>query len=175
MIREVTTYIAKDSTRFEQSAWDTLLALCKKYLPDAELSESSAKPDYLAVDLWYRTVLVSIVLCSPSKPSLEDLMAEILETEYGRRILDMISLPKIEQEITVRGDWAGALRKAAHGSDLSASLLYGLGEYDLKMLAILHRAGRFCKKIEELLTDCNFHKECGDFMNKRYAEYLAVS
>lgn len=165
----------KEKECFEQGAWDTLLALCKKYLPDTVLLESSDKPDYFPVDLWYQTDLVSIVLFSPAKPSLEDLKAEILESRYGRQILEKISLGKVEQEIAIRSDWAGALEKATRGSSLSASVQYGFNEHDLKELACLHRDGRFRKKIEMMLTDCNFHDEVDDFRNGRYAEYLAVS
>lgn len=36
----------------------------------------------------------------------------------------------------------------------------------------LHKANKCRKKIEDLLTDCNFHYESAKFHNKDYAEFL---
>lgn len=56
-------------------------------------------------------------------------------------------------------DWYDELEEAEYGSDLSAKINYGFSNNDLVILLTMHEAGNFRKKIEDLLTDCNFHTE----------------
>ena len=79
---------------------------------------------------------------------------------------------KILASVKIRRDWAQALREVKKGSELSGCIGYSFYDSDISALAQLHKANKFRKKIESLLTDCNFHKECGDFSEGLYDEYL---
>ena len=61
----------------------------------------------------------------------------------------------------VRNNWEDAFDQVEHGDELSAIVDYGFDADDLLALAELHKNKReYRKKIEELLTDCNYHTEC---------------
>ena len=57
-------------------------------------------------------------------------------------------------------------------SFLSGPLDWSFSKRDLTELAKLHKANKCRKKIEDLLTDCNFHYESAKFHNKDYTEFL---
>ena len=82
-------------------------------------------------------------------------------------------LEEAEQEAAIRMDFAKALKNAQKGSDLSYPLGFGFSKDDIRELAKLHKRNRYRRKIEDLLTDCNFHQECADFADGNYDEYLA--
>lgn len=56
-------------------------------------------------------------------------------------------------------EWYDELEEVESGSDLSAKINYGFTNNDLLILLTMHEAGNFREKIEDLLTDCNFHTE----------------
>lgn len=74
----------------------------------------------------------------------------------------------------VRANFKKYLEEAKKGEDLSTVLHFGFSEEDIKNLAILHRDGQrpIRNKIEDLLTDCNFHTECADIQNGNYDKYI---
>lgn len=72
----------------------------------------------------------------------------------------------------IRKDWGEALRFVKRGELLSRAIGYGFTCDDLATLAKLHKANRFRRKIEALLTDCNFHTESADFAAGRYDKYI---
>lgn len=72
----------------------------------------------------------------------------------------------------VRKDFKAALSKVEDGYELSEVIHWSLSSADLRNLARLHKDNVFREKIEELLEDCNFHKEIADFCNGRYEDYL---
>ena len=92
-------------------------------------------------------------------------------------VKDIISnLPKINidrciKDAQIRLDFASALRNVKKGEALSGPLDYGFGPDDLIQLMELHKANKFRKKIEDLLTDCNFHSESALLSAKNYNEY----
>ena len=69
-------------------------------------------------------------------------------------------------------EWYDELEAAEYGSDLSAKINYGFTNSDLLILMTMHEAGNFRKKIEDLLTDCNFHTECKLLHKKDYNSML---
>ena len=75
-------------------------------------------------------------------------------------------------ERDVRKNFAKYLEKVPYGWDLSCVLEYGFSDIDISNLAKLYRDGKFRKKIEELLTDCNFHQEVEDFENGNFDPYI---
>lgn len=75
-------------------------------------------------------------------------------------------------EDEIREDWETALEQVNRGSDLSSKIGYGFSKEDITELAKLHKNNICREKIEDLLTDCNFHSECGKFANGEYDEFL---
>ena len=103
---------------------------------------------------------------------LENIYRIIREKASHEEILRLISMDEILECVKIRRDWPSALRSVRKGRDLSHLIGYGFRDEDIKELARLHKAKKFRKKIESLLEDCNFHKECGDFSEGNYDEYL---
>ena len=73
-----------------------------------------------------------------------------------------------QKEAAIRNDFAAAFRGVNNGAELSGALYYSFSEKDIQELAKLHKANRFRKKIEDLLTNCNYHSECGLMAKKEY-------
>lgn len=84
----------------------------------------------------------------------------------------MPSFEEARKSAKIRKNWAEALRRAKKGTDLSYKIRFGLSKADIKELAKLHSSKKFRQKIEDLLEDCNFHKENSDFIGGRYESYL---
>lgn len=64
--------------------------------------------------------------------------------------------------------WKKALSRYETGA-LAALIRWGLSDDDLRELARLHREDPDLRgKIEDLLTDCNFHAECAHFHAGNY-------
>jgi len=88
------------------------------------------------------------------------------------------------KEWKVRGDWKTALDGVSAGHRLSSVIGYGFYKEDITELAKLYKSdgvneyGHLTErqqKIYDLLEDCNFHKECGDFIDGRFDEYITDS
>ena len=81
-------------------------------------------------------------------------------------------------EYEVRLNWDAALDKSYKGEDLSPIIRWAFGYSDLFELYILYRNNKHREKIENLLSDCNFHTECLLLRNheyKEFEEYLYVN
>ncbi len=83
-----------------------------------------------------------------------------------------LHMDKCIDDAMIRKDFAAALRSVKHGDDLSGRLDWSFSPKDISELAKLHKAGKFRKKIENLLTDCNFHSECSMITAKQYDELI---
>lgn len=70
----------------------------------------------------------------------------------------------------IRQNWAEALKNVEHGSDLSSEIGFGFKKQDLLMLCNLHEANLFREKIDDLLEDCNFHRESSLMIEGKYDE-----
>ncbi len=81
-------------------------------------------------------------------------------------------MDKCIDDATIRKDFAAALKSVKHGDDLSGRLDWSFSPRDISELAKLHKAGKFRKKIEDLLTDCNFHSEYSMMTAKQYDELI---
>lgn len=145
------------------------LTLWKKYFPDdkSELEE----PELALAFVWLENDISEIVLRNNMKPSLSNIKNEILAAENGSEILSKLSWEKIENTVTIKSDWVAAFGSTKAGSDLAHPLGYTLSGIDLKELAALHKANKYRKKIESLLTCMNFHAACQDFVYGSYAKY----
>lgn len=102
-----------------------------------------------------------------------------------KEVLKMMDTPDMEvylaeQEIfeescrsaEIRRDFDSALSKVSSGFELSYPLGFGFFKKDLKILAMLHKEGKHRDKIEQLLTDCNFHNECSQLVEGNYSGLL---
>ena len=143
--------------------------LWKKYFPNDRVSPA---PESSEVFSWLNKDLIAIVLNSEKRPSLDELVKEIYHSEYGKEILLKLPIYEMRKEISTRSNWKNALYNVKKGSELSGIIGYSLNENDIRTLARLHKSNKFRRKIEELLTDCNFHEECYNFQSKKYAEYI---
>ena len=70
-------------------------------------------------------------------------------------------------EEEIRENWDGALSVLPYG-EIARTIEWGFYREDLETLMELHRSGKHRKKIEDLLEDCNFHYECGNWHNGNY-------
>ena len=102
-----------------------------------------------------------------------DKTCEILKKswEYDK-INEVVSLHTAYRRAEIRKDFAIALRNVKNGSALSGTLRWSFTDEDLTNLAKLHKSNKFRKKIEDLLTDCNFHSECSLMSSKDYSKLL---
>lgn len=73
-----------------------------------------------------------------------------------------------EQEI--RSNWEEALNALPYG-EIAAKIGWGFSTEDLQELMRLHKENICRKKIEDLLEDCNFHYECGEWHDGNYVLY----
>ncbi len=89
---------------------------------------------------------------------------------FSDQIYERINWSDVITQTAIRRNFGEALKMVKKGSELSSKLNYAFGNDDLKELMKLHKANRFRKKIEDLLTDCNFHYESGLLHEKKYAE-----
>lgn len=64
-------------------------------------------------------------------------------------------------------DWETALKSMPY-SAISRAIDWGFTEEDLNTLMELHKADICREQIEELLDDCNFHSESGNWHNGNY-------
>lgn len=68
----------------------------------------------------------------------------------------------------VRENWEEALAGPSGYGDIASSIGWGFTREDLETLKELHKAGKFREKIEDLLDDCNFHTESGNWHDGNY-------
>ena len=103
----------------------------------------------------------------------EYVKAKIDATGRAAEIYKVINWNSIKENVKIRSDFASALRKVKNGAELAGSLGWSISDDDLRQLTALHRKNRFRQKIEDLLTDANFHSECILLQDRKYDELLA--
>lgn len=183
------TYIANDGKRFDnenecceyeeklrekarnellQEIKDLDLAIWKKYHPDYK---EESEPELYQASMWLNADVAEIMIEFPE--SENDIISIVKASKHGEKILsDYLHMDSVKTEVDVKTDFLSALRSVKDGSDLSSDIGWRLSDRDLSELAKLHKANKCRRKIEELLTNCNFHYECGKFANKEYDEFL---
>lgn len=105
----------------------------------------------------------------------EEVLAVYEKTANDLAIAREVYVPCFEEarkSAQIRKNWAKALRMAKEGTDLSHKIRFCLSRADIRELAKLHSSNKYREKIEDLLEDCNFHKENSDFIGGRYESYL---
>lgn len=135
------------------------------YWKDDDNSEAEERlneySEIYQLEMWFAS---DIKYCL-KKSKLQDLkiIKKIVE-ESGANI----NFDKCIRDTEIRLDFASALRNVRHGEALSGVLEWGFAPDDLMELMKLHKSNKFRKKIEDLLTDCNFHSECGLLSSRNY-------
>ena len=147
---------------------DELLA--KKY--NLYTNEECPK-DYRAI-AWLQTdITAAVVNSDDSIKTIEEIRNIINTSKYPEEILEVVSFAKANKESYIRKNWEESLQNVENGSDLSRDIGWGLSHKDLCKLATIYQSGKkkMKEKIEDLLTDCNFHTECSDFINGSFDAY----
>lgn len=167
----------KDNPALNSKVNDVEVAVWKHFMPDDKTSNGlDDSRMYLAC--W---VLEDTIECLLQNGiSWEDiesyLWATVCDMDGARElkvyIEDKVNFARARRAAEIRMDFASAFRGVREGRRLSGDLKYGFSPEDISNLARLHKSNKFRKKIEDLLEDCNFHKECGDFSVGNYEPYL---
>lgn len=150
--------------------FDVTKKLAKKYYNE-DLDES----DFSILD--FAKYIESIVYDNYSKNfgKLNRLKSEmegiIHKSKHSDMIMRQFDFDKARRKAEIRHNLADVLSKY-EGDEIAKKLEFTLWTSDLCELAKLHKADKCRKKIEDLLTDCNFHYESAKFHNKDYTEFL---
>lgn len=161
--------VARVMVRLDDKLWNM-------YCPDNPGSTSGRTLENAHV--WLQNDIKSILADSEDVREMADQICAVIRKEYyGQEVLSRyIHMDRLQEEVNERnevvGDFPAALKRVRYGYQLSPALRYCFSKDELIELGDLHRSGRFRKKIEELLTDCNFHSECGFLAKKRYSEFV---
>lgn len=94
---------------------------------------------------------------SAHKEIEQDIRSKIEATGCAKKVYEAIKWDSIFENLAIRADFASALSQIEDGASLAGKLGWGFSDKDLRQLAKLHKENRFRKKIEEMLTDANFH------------------
>ena len=152
-----------------QNVKDLDYNIWKKYHPEYD---GKNEPGLNQAIIWLKNDISSIMVDFPN--SEDDILNLIKNNEFGNEIISMIEMNEIRDNVNIRTDFLTALNSVKRGSDLSHRIGYALTPKDLSKLALLHKQNKCRNKIEELLTDCNFHYECCQFENQNYEEFLNI-
>ncbi len=87
-------------------------------------------------------------------------------------LLPYLKLNQIKSSVKIRKNWKNALQNIRKGNELSSQIQYKLSNDDIIELTKLHTNRRYKKKIEDLLTDCNMHHECGMLVNGQHEKLI---
>ncbi len=133
----------------------------------SDVTDAEIPTDYRSY-LWLQEDLGKIA-AKAAKEEFDDLVHRFIDSHpLVNKIREKVDFTKIEVSASIRKDWASALRNVRKGNSLSSKIGWGFSEADIKELAKLHRENKFRKKIEDLLEDCNYHAECGEFSEGIY-------
>jgi len=151
---------------------DFLKDYFKEDLSQKELSEFNAQRAILSLMADIEGVLIKADDIVQKSREITLYITSKISWWDAIELTEIINMAKIIESVEIRRNWETVLRKVRNSRVLSHKIGYCFYDSDIKKLAQLHKANKFRKKIEELLMDCNFHKECGDFSEGNYDEYL---
>jgi len=115
------------------------------------------------------------LLTEHSAEELFKLMIPILDKYKLHKVYFYVlsDIPRGVEAAKIRNDWETALRNTKDVHDINRTLQWSFSDKDIAVLARLHKSNKFRKKIEDMLTDANYHEESGEFADKNYDDYLA--
>ena len=106
-----------------------------------------------------------------AKAFIEDEL-DCLEKNNLNNIRSYIEYDSIIDEVAIRRDFGTYLKSMKDVSKLASLLRFSFGKKDILHLAELHKKNKYRKKIEDLLSCCNYHHEAGALSSKKYEEVL---
>lgn len=153
--------------------WRLDTTIWKHFYPDDK--KIYDRPNDCVLEMWLQEDIAHIL----RDDNVSDFEAEkwirdfINQSAFAEDILKhCISIDKAAADANIRRDFYSALKKVKHGRELSGKLGYGFSKRDLEELAKLYKSNKCRRKIEELLTDCNFHSEVGLLSNGNYEDFF---
>lgn len=171
---ELENTLAREAKERKQNLFNNTKAAIKKlwelYWNDEDNTECEKRLDEVKEQYRLNIWLEADIKAALKKSNLEAL-DKIKEVIKG---LPKINIDNCIRDAEIRLDFAAALRNCKKGTELSGKLDYGFGPDDLMSLMQLHKANKFRAKIENLLTDCNFHSECSLLSSKEYNKFEAL-
>lgn len=173
--QDVVALVAAEKAKKTVALSKVLLELDKEFVTHFN-STLTVAPSENAAAVWLTADIPYILLKQEEgdrKKAEEYIKAKIEATGRAAEIYKVIDWSSIEENVKIRSDFAGALRKVKNGADLAGRLGWSFSDDDLRQLTALHRKNRFRQKIEDLLTDANFHSECILLQDRKYDELLA--
>lgn len=170
-----------DFDKLNELSMSLLDRFSPKYLDDflSFVGNNRNLTDYLALEYFAYSVeylLTKGIKYETIRGYIDDAIRKMTDIDveaFATFINERVDFAGAIRAAEIRNDFAAALSNVEHGWQLSESIHWSFYPRDLARLAKLHKADIFREKIEDLLEDCNFHKECGDFFNGNYDEYLA--
>lgn len=107
--------------------------------------------------------------------SLRDLLddadaIDALLTETARDLLAVDfseNYDKFDEDF-IRNNWQRVLKCSMPYNEIAHTIRWGFSRADLEELMRLHKENICRNKIEDLLEDCNFHTECGNWHDGNY-------
>ena len=118
--------------------------------------------------------LVKTCLYKGSEDMQKEMWNILISSPAFSEMKRYIDFKKCREDIEIRKNWYFYLASVKDGCQLSSKIGWGFWDEDIQELARIHRSGKFQKKIEDLLEDCNFHYEREDFIEGRYDLYLGT-
>lgn len=171
---ELENTLAREAKERTQNLFNNTKAAIKKlwelYWNDEDNTECGKRLDEVKEQYRLNIWLEADIKAALKKSNLEalDKIKEVIKD------LPKINIDKCIKDAQIRLDFASALRNVKKGEALSGPLEYGFGPDDLMQLMELHKTNKFRKKIEDLLTDCNFHSESTLLSARKYDEYITL-
>ena len=161
-----------DMEKRREEAMQVYTDLCRLTEPDYEMPDDVKRS---FTEYWVPSITEG-VLRDLIKTTDRDTAIKMTEDVIRGTVIDemgIVDYKKIFASIDIRLDFDKAFSSVKDGCDLSYPLGFGFTPEDIKNLALLHKAGKHRKKIEDLLEDCNFHQECGAFAAGDYDDYIS--
>lgn len=123
--------------------------------------------------VWLRSDIKEILADETRSGSFNEkaarIMGILMKSPYYEDICPrFIDMKKLIEHAKISMDLDAALSSVKRGNELSSALGYGLSTRELEQLVDLHEAGKHRKKIEDLLTNLNFHYENTFLKDKAY-------
>ena len=170
--KELTETIKKEEEERKKSLCDNskafILKLWELHWKDEDNSESQRRLDGIKEQYRLNMWITEDVKAALKKTKLKELEnIRQLISEYG---VDC-DFERCIVDAKIRLDFASALRNTKRGYELSGKLGWGFAPDDLMELMKLHKSNKFRNKIEDLLTDCNFHSESALLSEKKYDKF----
>lgn len=103
---------------------------------------------------------------------LKEVVEEKTKGSFAESFVKDCGIEQARVAAAIRTHWAEAFDMVEAGSDISKYISYALSDDDVARLAMIHQEkDEYRDKIEALLTDCNFHKECGALADGQYSGF----